>query len=103
MSVDITSMRKLKIVTIVGARPQFIKAAAVSRAVRNHFRESIREVIVHTGQHYDNNMSRVFFEEMQIPLPDHNLEIGSGNHGYQTGAMLQGLENILLDERPDAV
>lgn len=96
-------MRKLKIVTIVGARPQFIKAAAVSRAARNHFSDKVEEVIIHTGQHYDDNMSRVFFEEMEIPLPGYNLDIGSGSHGYQTGAMLQGIEKILLDEKPDVV
>lgn len=89
----------MKIVTIVGARPQFIKAAAVSRAFQ-HF-EDITEKIVHTGQHYDHNMSRIFFEEMQIPEPAYNLEVGSGSHGKQTGLMLERIEKVLLDEHPD--
>ncbi len=88
-----------KIFTIVGARPQFIKAAAVSRLLRQHH----REFLLHTGQHYDDNMSRLFFEEMQIPAPDVNLEIGSGLHGEQTGKMLVGIERLLLQEKPDVV
>lgn len=88
-----------KLVTIVGARPQFIKAAAVSRELRTRF----REVLVHTGQHYDDNMSRVFFDEMEIPRPDYNLGIGSGGHGAQTGAMLAAIEEVLLREAPDRV
>jgi UDP-GlcNAc3NAcA epimerase len=87
----------LKIVTIVGARPQFIKAAAVSRVLRERF----REVLVHTGQHYDDNMSQVFFDELGIPRPDYNLGIGSGGHGAQTGAMLAAIEEVLLKEKPD--
>ncbi|MDY0149694.1 MAG: UDP-N-acetylglucosamine 2-epimerase, partial [Kiritimatiellia bacterium] len=89
----------MKIVTIVGARPQFIKAAAVSRVLR----QDVREVLVHTGQHYDDNMSQVFFDELEIPRPDYNLGIGSGGHGVQTGAMLAGIEEILLKEKPDRV
>ena len=75
----------LKIVTVVGARPQFIKAAAVSRVLRR----TCAEVLVHTGQHYDDNMSKVFFDELDMPPPDCHLGIGSGNHGAQTGAMLK--------------
>ncbi|MCB9222868.1 MAG: UDP-N-acetylglucosamine 2-epimerase (non-hydrolyzing) [Crocinitomicaceae bacterium] len=93
----------MKIVTVIGARPQIIKAAAISRAIRNKFSEQIKEVIVHTGQHYDENMSEVFFNELQIPRPDYNLEVGSGNHGAQTAKMLEGMEEIILKEKPDAV
>jgi UDP-GlcNAc3NAcA epimerase len=93
----------LKIVTIIGARPQIIKAAALSRAIKNKFSDSIKEVIVHTGQHYDQNMSQVFFDELGIPAPDHNLNVGSGSHGKQTAAMITGIEQILLDEKPDAI
>jgi UDP-GlcNAc3NAcA epimerase len=93
----------LKIITIVGARPQFIKAAAISRAVDKLFPERIEELIVHSGQHYDDNMSRVFFEEMAIPQPKFNLEVGSGTHGYQTGEIIRRTEQILLEEKPDMV
>jgi UDP-GlcNAc3NAcA epimerase len=93
----------MKFVTIIGARPQFIKAAAISRAIRDLYPTQVREVIVHTGQHYDDNMSQVFFDEMKIPRPDHMLEVGSGDHGQQTGAMIAGLETILLKEKPDCV
>lgn len=89
----------MKIVTIVGARPQFIKAAAVSRVLRRQ----IREVLVHTGQHYDGNMSQVFFEELEIPPPDFNLGVGSGEHGAQTGAILAAVEKVLQKEKPDRV
>lgn len=97
-----------KIVTIVGARPQFIKTATVSRALAKYNETcypgaAIREVIVHTGQHYDENMSQVFFTEMQIPQPDYNLQIGSGSHGRQTGEMLSALEEVLIKEKPDLV
>lgn len=91
----------LKIVTIIGARPQIIKAAAISRAIATGFQNEIREVIVHTGQHYDNNMSQVFFDELGIPRPDYNLGVGSGSHGVQTARMIEGIERILLGEKPD--
>ncbi len=91
----------MKIGTIVGARPQFIKAAAFSRALQ--YLENVREVILHTGQHYDDNMSEVFFRELEIPEPDYNLGIGSGLHGEQTGAMLSAIESVLIAERPEAV
>lgn len=93
----------IKIVTIIGARPQIIKAAALSRAIRNNFKESIEEILVHTGQHYDQNMSEVFFEELNIPAPNYNLQVGSSSHASQTAAMLTGIENILLKERPQAL
>jgi UDP-GlcNAc3NAcA epimerase len=93
----------IKILTVIGARPQIIKAAALSRAIRAGFKESIREIIVHTGQHYDENMSQVFFEELDIPKPDYNLNAGSGTHGKQTALMIEGIEEILLSERPDAI
>lgn len=91
----------MKIVTVVGARPQFIKAAAVSRVIRNNYAGQIDEVLVHTGQHYDNNMSKVFFEELDIPHPKYNLEISGGRHGEMTGRMLEAIENVLLSEKPD--
>jgi UDP-GlcNAc3NAcA epimerase len=71
----------LKILTVIGARPQIIKAAALSRAIKNDFADKIQEVIVHTGQHYDENMSQVFFDELGIPAPNYNLNVGSGSHG----------------------
>jgi UDP-N-acetylglucosamine 2-epimerase len=89
----------MKVVTIVGARPQFIKAAAVSRRLR----ERHTEILVHTGQHYDFEMSGIFFDGLEIPPPDVNLAIGSGSHGRQTGAMLAAIEDVLLTERPDWV
>ncbi len=91
----------LKILTVIGARPQIIKASAISRAIRTHFSEQIHEVLVHTGQHYDEQMSKVFFEELQIPKPDYNLGIGSGSHGVQTAGMISGLEDLLVTEKPD--
>ncbi len=91
----------MKIFTVIGARPQFIKAATVSRAIEND--ESINETIVHTGQHFDDNMSRVFFDELNIPRPLHNLDIHSLNHGAMTGRMLEQLEELILIEKPDVV
>jgi UDP-GlcNAc3NAcA epimerase len=94
---------KIKIVTIIGARPQIIKAAALSRAIRTKFRDQIEEIIVHTGQHYDENMSEVFFEELEIPRPNYNLGVGSASHGVQTAHMIVGIEEILLKEKPDFI
>jgi UDP-GlcNAc3NAcA epimerase len=97
----------MKIVTVLGARPQFVKAAAVSAAILRHNAaeraQPIAEVIVHTGQHYDDNMSRIFFEQLGTPLPKHNLGVGSASHGAMTGKMLLGIEPILLEEKPDWV
>ena len=91
----------LKILTIIGARPQIIKAAALSRAIRESFSDKIHEVLLHTGQHYDQNMSEVFFEQLGIPQPDYNLNVGSGAHGKQTATMISGIEEVLLKEQPD--
>ncbi len=91
----------IKILTVVGARPQFIKAAAISRAIRLKFKDQIKEVLLHTGQHYDPGMSQVFFEELGLPKEDHNLNVGSGSHAVQTSAMMVGIEEILLKEQPD--
>ncbi len=92
---------RLKILTIIGARPQFIKAATLSRVIGRH--PEIQEVLVHTGQHYDQNMSDIFFEQLDIPKPDYNLEVGSGSHGEQTGLMLDKIEKVLMQENPDWV
>ncbi len=91
----------MKIATIIGARPQFVKAAVVSNSIKN--KQSVTEVIIHTGQHYDINMSDVFFAELGIPLPTHNLNIGSGSHGDQTGRMMIRIEDVLKKENPDIV
>ncbi len=98
----------MKIVTILGARPQFIKAGTVSRAIMEYNKsevgsEKLEEVIVHTGQHFDANMSDIFFEEMQIPRPDYNLNINGLGHGAMTGQMLEKIEEVLLKEKPDWV
>jgi UDP-N-acetylglucosamine 2-epimerase len=87
----------MKVMTVVGARPQFIKAAPVSRVLRRQH----EEFLLHTGQHYDDEMSDLFFRQLQIPAPDQNLEVGSGRHGAQTGAMLAGIESVAIDQRPD--
>ncbi len=98
-------MQGINIITVVGARPQFIKAAAVSRAIAAFNRTDpavrLNERIVHTGQHYDENMSKVFFDQLHIPRPAVNLQVGSGPHGRQTGAMLEKLEDVMLTTRPD--
>jgi len=97
----------MKIVTIIGARPQFVKAAVVSRAIEKYNNsaatDKIEEVIIHTGQHYDSNMSDVFFTEMQIPNPKYWLGISGSTHGAMTGQMLEAIETLLLDEQPDKV
>ena len=97
----------MKIVSIVGARPQFVKAAMVSRAIIQHNRDQershITEVLVHTGQHYDHNMSQVFFDQLGVPEPRHNLGVGSASHGKMTAEMLEGIEEVLLDEIPDCI
>ena len=93
----------MKLVTIIGARPQIIKAAALSRAIKTHYADRIQEIIVHTGQHYDDNMSQVFFDELGIPHPDYNLHVGSASHGVQTARMTEGIEEILLKEKPDFI
>ncbi len=89
----------MKLITIIGARPQFIKAAPFSE----EFRKENTEILVHTGQHYDANMSDIFFNELGIPAPDYNLGVGSGNHGKQTASMLAGIEEIILEEKPDGL
>ncbi len=89
----------MKLITIIGARPQFIKAAPFSDV----FRKEHEEILVHTGQHYDENMSDVFFEELGIPKPNYNLGVGSGGHGYQTGRMLEKIEEIIIKEKPDGL
>jgi UDP-GlcNAc3NAcA epimerase len=88
----------MKIVTIIGARPQFIKAAALSREIANH--KNIQEVIIHTGQHFDANMSDIFFEQMEIPKPNYNLNINGLGHGAMTGQMLEKIEKVLIEEKP---
>ena len=91
----------MRILTIIGARPQFIKAAAVSRVIRSH--NNIKETIVHTGQHFDANMSDVFFEQMDIPRPNHYMKIANLSHGAMTGRMLEGMEELIQQEKPDWV
>jgi UDP-N-acetylglucosamine 2-epimerase len=95
----------MKIVTIVGARPQFIKAATVSRAIQkfNKRKSQIQEIWIHTGQHYDYLMDKVFFEELELPRPDYHLGVGSGSHGRQTGMMFERIEAVLVKEKPEVV
>ena len=93
----------IKVLTIIGARPQIIKASAISRAIRENYTNDITEIIVHTGQHYDQNMSEVFFEELQIPKPNYNLNVGSGTHGNQTAEMIKGIETIIINEKPNCI
>lgn len=93
----------IKLLTVIGARPQIIKAAAISRAVRGPFSGLVEEKILHTGQHYDTNMSDVFFSELGIPQPDYNLGVGSGRHGEQTAKMIAGIEQVLLEEHFDGL
>lgn len=96
-------MKRLKILNIVGARPQIIKASAISRAVAGEFSDDIEEVVVHTGQHYDRELSEVFFDELEIRKPDHNLQVGSGRHGRQTGMIMERIEDVIMNEQPDCV
>jgi UDP-GlcNAc3NAcA epimerase len=97
----------MKIATVIGARPQFIKAAAISRYIgeynKNNPSNNIEEILIHTGQHYDNGMSAIFFKELEIPEPKYNLNIGSGPHGFQTGRMLIAIEEVFIKEKPDWV
>ncbi len=93
----------IRLLTIIGARPQIIKAAALSRAISGSYSGEVEEYILHTGQHYDANMSRVFFEELGIPEPSYNLNVGSAAHGVQTAAMIEGIERVMCGERFDGV
>lgn len=93
----------IQLLTIIGARPQIIKAAAISRAIHDKFQGQIEEHILHTGQHYDTNMSEVFFRELGIPEPDYNLHVGSGSHGVQTARILEGVEKVLMETHYDGV
>jgi len=93
----------IKIVTVIGARPQIIKAAAISRAIRMFFSDRITEIIIHTGQHYDTNMSRIFLDELEIAYPDYNLKVGSASHAEQLSKMAIGIEKILIEQNPDAI
>ena len=93
----------IKILTVIGARPQIIKASALNRTIKNSYNKEIQEVILHTGQHYDDMMSDVFFREMDISQPDYNLNVGSDTHGKQTASMMEGIERIALLEKPDAI
>lgn len=96
-------MPEIKLINIVGARPQIIKASAISRAIRLHFSDRITELTIHTGQHYDKELSDVFFDELEIHKPDYNLGVGSSSHGKQTSMMITGIEEVLLAEKPDCV
>ncbi|MFB3904045.1 MAG: UDP-N-acetyl glucosamine 2-epimerase [Acidobacteriota bacterium] len=94
----------MKILTVVGARPQFIKAAALSRLIRSEkYRDAFHETLLHTGQHYDDNLSAVFFRQLEIPEPDLNLNVGSASHARMTAEMLIGIEKAILENQPDLV
>jgi len=93
----------IKLLTIIGARPQIIKASALSRKIKTEFSDKIEEIILHTGQHYDKNMSSVFFDELQIPKPKYNLSVGSSTHGKQTAEMISGIEEVIFKEKPDFI
>ena len=93
----------INLLTVIGARPQIIKAAAISRAIREYFQDEVEERILHTGQHYDANMSQVFFDELGIPSPDYNLGVGSGSHGVQTAKMIDGIEKVLTSDHFDGI
>ena len=95
--------KMIKIVTIIGARPQFIKASAISKLIRSDFNDQIKEVLIHTGQHSDEMMSNVFFKDLGIGDPTYNLGISEESHGMMTGKMLQGVEKILIKEKPACV
>ncbi len=96
-------MSKIKLLNIVGARPQIIKSSAISRAIAQIYSHEIHEVTLHTGQHYDKELSDVFFDELEIPKPEFNLGVGSAHHGRQTSMMITGIEDVLLAEKPDCV
>ena len=96
-------MPQIKLLNIVGARPQIIKASAISRAIRTHFSDRVTEIIVHTGQHYDKEMSDVFFDELEIHKPHYNLGVGSAGHGKQTAMMITGIEDVIIREKPDCI
>ncbi len=96
-------MAVIRLLNLVGARPQIIKASAISRAIRTYYRENISEILVHTGQHYDKELSEVFFDELEIHKPDYNLGVGSAGHGRQTALMITGIEEVLLVEKPDCI
>lgn len=98
-----TPHKQIKIVSIIGARPQFIKAAPVSTLIRQKYRGRVREILVHTGQHYDQNMSGIFFREMRIPRPKYHLGVGGRSHGAMTGRMMEKIEKVLVQEKPDWV
>jgi UDP-GlcNAc3NAcA epimerase len=96
-------MSFLKLLNIVGARPQIIKASAISRVIRNHYSGQITDILLHTGQHYDKELSDIFFDELEIPKPNYNLKVGSARHGRQISMMIAGIEDVLLKEVPDCV
>lgn len=91
----------MKIITVVGARPQFIKASAISRCIRQEYCQQMTEIMIHTGQHFDANMSDIFFEDLEIPKPKYHLNIAGGHHGAMTGRMMEGIEEVVMTEKPD--